>query len=90
MELVGEADERRLAAAPRAGRAGRRVDGRREALAVERDALSVEGGVDAPFVHAGVLSAGEDGYALTARGRELGELLLPLDAWSRRWARERG
>jgi DNA-binding HxlR family transcriptional regulator len=27
-----------------------------------------------------------DGYALSAQGRSLGALLLPLDAWSRRWA----
>jgi DNA-binding HxlR family transcriptional regulator len=25
------------------------------------------------------------GYALTAEGRELAVLLLPLDAWARRW-----
>jgi DNA-binding HxlR family transcriptional regulator len=26
------------------------------------------------------------GYKLTAQGRSLGELLLPLDAWAQRWA----
>ncbi|MCB9594785.1 MAG: helix-turn-helix transcriptional regulator [Sandaracinaceae bacterium] len=36
---------------------------------------------------AGVLEDAAEGYALSARGRELGELLLPLDAWARRWAR---
>jgi DNA-binding HxlR family transcriptional regulator len=30
-----------------------------------------------------------EGYALTSRAEELGELLLPLDAWARRWARAR-
>lgn len=30
-----------------------------------------------------------EGYALTLRAEELGELLLPLDAWARRWARAR-
>ena len=29
----------------------------------------------------------EEGYTLTARGAELGDALLPLDAWSKRWAR---
>jgi DNA-binding HxlR family transcriptional regulator len=29
----------------------------------------------------------EDGYELSERGRELEALLLPLDAWARRWAR---
>ncbi|NUP05960.1 MAG: helix-turn-helix transcriptional regulator [Polyangiaceae bacterium] len=28
----------------------------------------------------------DEGYALTTQGRSLGELLLPLDAWARRWA----
>ncbi len=27
----------------------------------------------------------EDGYALSAHGRSLGELLLPLDLWAKRW-----
>jgi len=29
----------------------------------------------------------QEGYGLTRDAEELGELLLPLDAWSRRWAR---
>jgi DNA-binding HxlR family transcriptional regulator len=29
----------------------------------------------------------QEGYGLTPHAEELGELLLPLDAWSRRWAR---
>jgi DNA-binding HxlR family transcriptional regulator len=28
-----------------------------------------------------------EGYALTPPATELGELLLPLDAWAKRWAR---
>ena len=28
----------------------------------------------------------EEGYALTPEARSLGELLLPLDAWAKRWA----
>lgn len=28
-----------------------------------------------------------EGYRLTKSAEELGELLLPLDAWSKRWAR---
>ncbi len=31
-----------------------------------------------------------DGYHLTGLGRDLVEALAPLDAWSRRWAREVG
>ncbi|NUW38828.1 winged helix-turn-helix transcriptional regulator [Nonomuraea rhodomycinica] len=30
----------------------------------------------------------DDGYRLTPLGRDLVEALAPLDAWSRRWARE--
>jgi len=30
------------------------------------------------------------GYGLTSAAEELGALLLPLDAWSRRWARRMG
>ena len=37
----------------------------------------------------GVIDATEDGYALTAEGRSLGELLLPLDVWARRQAARR-
>lgn len=33
-------------------------------------------------------SSGE-GYTLTQSGRALGELLMPLDAWARGWARRR-
>lgn len=29
----------------------------------------------------------DDGYHLSDEGRQLGALLLPLDAWARRWAR---
>ena len=29
----------------------------------------------------------EAGYALTPEGRDLGALLVPLDAWAARWAR---
>lgn len=38
----------------------------------------------------GLVEQGADGYALTADGRELGELLTRLDAWSRRWAKRQG
>jgi DNA-binding HxlR family transcriptional regulator len=34
-----------------------------------------------------LVEASEDGYALSAHGHELGAILLPLDAWARRWAR---
>jgi DNA-binding HxlR family transcriptional regulator len=37
-----------------------------------------------------LLELGDQGYALSTQGRSLGELLLPLDAWARRWARSRG
>ena len=30
-----------------------------------------------------------EGYAATKSAEELGALLLPLDAWARRWARRR-
>ncbi|MFE1546918.1 winged helix-turn-helix transcriptional regulator [Streptomyces sp. NPDC058718] len=39
---------------------------------------------------AGLLTLHEDGYHLTRLGRDLVEALSPLDAWSRRWARETG
>ncbi len=29
-----------------------------------------------------------EGYSATGRAEELAELLLPLDAWSKRWARQ--
>lgn len=35
----------------------------------------------------GLVEAGGDGYRLTPDGQELGELLIPLDAWAERWAR---
>ncbi len=38
----------------------------------------------------GLLERTAAGYALTKDGIELGALLLPLDAWARRWARRRG
>ncbi len=36
-----------------------------------------------------LVEVSEEGYVLSDHGRELGELLLPLDAWARRWARGR-
>jgi DNA-binding HxlR family transcriptional regulator len=40
---------------------------------------------------AGIVEAGDEGYALTPEGRELLEAYRPLDAWAERWAdRERG
>ncbi len=41
------------------------------------------------LTEAGVVARDKSGYVLTARGRELLELLLPLDAWARKWARSR-
>lgn len=38
----------------------------------------------------GLVEHGDSGYSLTADGRELAALILPLDAWARRWARRRG
>ena len=38
---------------------------------------------------AGIVELGDAGYALTSHGRALGELLLPLDSWARRWAKRR-
>ena len=38
----------------------------------------------------GVVAAGDTGYTLTAAGVELGELLVSLDAWSKRWAARLG
>lgn len=37
-----------------------------------------------------LLTLPEDGYHLTPLGLDLVEVLGPLDAWSRRWARETG
>lgn len=39
---------------------------------------------------AALVETGDDGYAATARARSLGELLLPLDAWARKWATRSG
>jgi DNA-binding HxlR family transcriptional regulator len=41
------------------------------------------------LTEAGIVGRDEAGYVLTTRGRELLELLLPLDAWARKWARSR-
>lgn len=35
---------------------------------------------------AGIVEQREGGYALSAEGRALGALLVPLDGWARRWA----
>lgn len=35
---------------------------------------------------AGIIERGDDGYRLTADGRDLMELLRPLGQWSQRWA----
>ena len=35
---------------------------------------------------AGLVDAGEGGYALTKRGSELHDALAPLDGWAKRWA----
>ena len=37
----------------------------------------------------GLIDKAGEGYALSNDGRQLGELLLPLDAWARKWARRR-
>lgn len=37
---------------------------------------------------AGVVERSDDGYALTARGRELRALIVPLGAWSADWSAE--
>jgi DNA-binding HxlR family transcriptional regulator len=40
------------------------------------------------LVTAGVVERTGDGrYALTRHGQELGELLMPLNDWAKRWAR---
>jgi DNA-binding HxlR family transcriptional regulator len=36
---------------------------------------------------AALIERGEGGYDLTPIGREVGEALVPLEAWSRKWAR---
>jgi DNA-binding HxlR family transcriptional regulator len=38
---------------------------------------------------AGIVELSDSGYALTASGRSLGRLLLPLDRWAKDWARRR-
>jgi DNA-binding HxlR family transcriptional regulator len=42
----------------------------------------------AELTDAGLLTLDGDGYRLTPLGQDLVEALSPLDAWSRRWARE--
>lgn len=37
---------------------------------------------------AGLVELGAEGYSLTAPGRELTALMLPLVVWSERWAKE--
>ncbi|MDQ3030888.1 MAG: helix-turn-helix transcriptional regulator [Myxococcota bacterium] len=36
-----------------------------------------------------LIDATDQGYVLTAHGRSLGELLVPLDVWARRWGAQR-
>ena len=36
---------------------------------------------------AGLVEAGDSGYALTSTGAQLHEALAPLDGWAKRWAR---
>jgi DNA-binding HxlR family transcriptional regulator len=38
---------------------------------------------------AGIVERGPDGYRLTPRGRQLLQLLLPLDRWAKRWGTTR-
>jgi DNA-binding HxlR family transcriptional regulator len=38
---------------------------------------------------AGLVAGGDGGYALTAQGRELLEILVPLNEWANGWARGR-
>ena len=43
------------------------------------------------LVEAGIVERAADGrYALTRRGAELGQLLLPLNDWAKRWSRRAG
>jgi len=37
----------------------------------------------------GLIAKVGEGYTLSNDGRQLGDVLLPLDAWARRWARKR-
>ena len=39
---------------------------------------------------AGLVGREGEAYALTSLGRALADAIAPLDAWSRRWAREMG
>jgi DNA-binding HxlR family transcriptional regulator len=39
---------------------------------------------------AGLIERAVGGYRLTSDGSELMALVLPLDAWAKRWARRRG
>jgi len=39
---------------------------------------------------AGLVAAGDDGYALTPVGRRLGTALAPLSQWAEDWARRSG
>jgi DNA-binding HxlR family transcriptional regulator len=39
---------------------------------------------------AGLIERAAGGYRLTGDGSELMALVLPLDAWAKRWARRRG
>ncbi|HEX8205448.1 MAG TPA: helix-turn-helix domain-containing protein [Solirubrobacteraceae bacterium] len=36
---------------------------------------------------AGIVERRDDGYALTPRGEELRDVLMPLNDWAKRWAR---
>jgi len=35
-----------------------------------------------------IIAGSPDGYRLTAQGLRLGKLLIPLDKWSKSWARD--
>ena len=37
----------------------------------------------------GFVESSDDGYRLTEDGRDLETVLLPLDAWAKRWAQRR-
>ncbi len=42
------------------------------------------------LTEAGLIGRHDQAYALTSLGRALGDAIAPLDAWSKRWAREFG
>ncbi len=42
------------------------------------------------LTEAGLIGRHDEAYTLTTLGRALGDAIRPLDAWSRRWARELG